>query len=505
MLFLHNQLFCLESIGLCLKTSINQLKPNDMKKFTLLFLSLLAAFSVNASIAVCGIDPDDNGHFNCPYIKSGSITWDETNRTLTLDNAVIEYNTDNLYDNIHPILITEDEATIIVHGACRLTTNGYVAISFDSYNAKQVTIQGDGSLCTSSTWIDLFIKATHLTVKDIYLETVNGIGDNGDGVGVALAFDHLQANLKGSVQRIAEGITFTNCSITYPADAYIGFTEGYGYAIMCSNNDYPDHIIISRGSNIMGDVNADGEVNIADVNAIIGVILGGGSNSRADVNCDGKINIADVSAVIGIIMGGGPSHDDHEYVDLGLPSGTLWATCNIGANSPERCGDYFAWGEVTPKGVYSWETYKWCNGTSNSITKYCTDGELGAVDSKTELDAEDDAAYVNWGPSWRMPTGEQRNELFSACTWLWTSLNGVDGLLFTGPNGNTMFLPASGCCWQTIPDGSDLWGYYWTCTLIPSAPNSNCAACMIFNGEGKHWNSPFPRAAGLAIRAVRVF
>ena len=273
---------------------------------------------------------------------------------------------------------------------------------------------------------------------------------------------------------------------------------------MCSHNDYPDHIIISRGRNIMGDVNADGEVNIADVNAIIGVILGGGSNSRADVNCDGEINIADVSAVIGIIMGGGPSHDDHEYVDLGLPRGTLWATCNIGANSPERCGDYFAWGEVTPKGVYSWETYKWCNGTSNSITKYCTDGELGAVDGKTELDAEDDAAYVNWGPSWRMPTGEQRNELFSACTWLWTSLNGVDGLLFTGPNGNTMFLPASGCCWQTIPDGSDLWGYYWTCTLIPSAPNSNCAACMIFNGEGKHWSSPFPRAAGLTIRAVRV-
>ena len=102
MLFLHNQLFCLETIGLCVKTSINQLIHNNMKKFTLLFLSLLAALSVNASIAVCGIDPDDNGHFNCPYIKSGSIIWDETNRTLTLDNAVVEHSSETPYGVLLP-------------------------------------------------------------------------------------------------------------------------------------------------------------------------------------------------------------------------------------------------------------------------------------------------------------------------------------------------------------------------------------------------------------------
>ena len=86
----------------------------------------------------------------------------------------------------------------------------------------------------------------------------------------------------------------------------------------------------------------------------------------------------------------------HEYVDLGLPSGTLWATCNVGANSPEEYGNHFAWGETTPKEFYSWGTYKWCNGTANSLTKYCYDSKWGTVDNNIELVHEDDAAHVNW-------------------------------------------------------------------------------------------------------------
>lgn len=94
--------------------------------------------------------------------------------------------------------------------------------------------------------------------------------------------------------------------------------------------------------------------------------------------------------------------NEHEWVDLGLPSGTLWATCNVGADTPEGFGDYFAWGETAPKDDYSWETYRWCNGYFNTMTKYCTNGSYGTVDNRTELDPEDDAAYVNWGSSWRM-------------------------------------------------------------------------------------------------------
>ena len=129
-----------------------------------------------------------------------------------------------------------------------------------------------------------------------------------------------------------------------------------------------------------------------------------------------------------------------------MPSGTLWATCNIGANSPEEYGDYFAWGETAPKDDYNWSNYKWCNGVYQTPTKYCDKsyaGYNGFVDNKTELDPEDDAACVNWGPSWRMPTTEQEKELYEKCSSSWTVRDGVNGRLFIGPNGNILFLPAA--------------------------------------------------------------
>jgi hypothetical protein len=96
------------------------------------------------------------------------------------------------------------------------------------------------------------------------------------------------------------------------------------------------------------------------------------------------------------------------YVDLGLPSGTLWATCNIGANSPEEYGYYFAWGETEGyndgKTTFDWSTYKWCNGSYDSLTKYKYSSSYGTYDYKTELDLDDDAAYVNWGAEWCMPS-----------------------------------------------------------------------------------------------------
>ena len=92
-------------------------------------------------------------------------------------------------------------------------------------------------------------------------------------------------------------------------------------------------------------------------------------------------------------------NNGREYVDLGLPSGTMWATCNIGANYPEDYGDYYAWGETETKSNYDWSTYKWCKGSEDTLTKYCTDNDYGTVDNKTVLDPEDDAAHVKWGGS----------------------------------------------------------------------------------------------------------
>ena len=261
------------------------------------------ALSANADVMVCKVAPDANGHFDCPYIKSGTITWDKTSKTLTLDNAVVEYYTDNRYDNVYPLTVNED-ATIMVKGECKVLTNGFSAIDTHSYSMKYITITGNGSLYTSSTWIDIYLYCARLTIKDIYLETVNGIAENGNGVNVALTFDNVQAYIKGRVERIGEGITFKDCSITYPKDAYISEYVGYGYAIYYGNGNIPDYIIISRdGDNTPGDVNGDGEINIADVNALINAVLSGTtSNSAYDVNADGEINVADVNAVINMIL-----------------------------------------------------------------------------------------------------------------------------------------------------------------------------------------------------------
>ena len=145
---------------------------------------------------------------------------------------------------------------------------------------------------------------------------------------------------------------------------------------------------------------------------------------------------------------------EYKYVDLGLPSGTLWATCNVGANSPEEFGDFFCWGETDgKKSYYDYTNYKYCMGSHTTLTKYCNNSEYGYngfTDGKTVLDPEDDAATVNMGDDWCMPSPDQIEEL-KQCTTKWTEQNDVGGILFTGPNGNQMFLPAAGVAWRDDP------------------------------------------------------
>jgi surface protein len=263
-----------------------------------------------------------------------------------------------------------------------------------------------------------------------------------------------------------------------------------------------------KNTYLLGDVNGDREVNIADVNAVIDIILGGSGNTvAADVNGDGEINIADINAVIDIILGRNAEPEpEHDWVDLGLPSGTLWATCNVGANSPEEFGHHFAWGETEPKDVYDWSTYKWCNGSYTTITKYCTNSEYGYngfVDNKTELDLEDDAAYVNWGPSWCMPTVEQQQELYQNCSSVWTTKNGVNGRLFTGPNGNTLFLPAAGGRWDGSLYYVGSYGCYWSRTLYTCFSRSDLAYNLDFT-SGYVGCDGDDRIIGFTVRAVRV-
>ena len=189
---------------------------------------------------------------------------------------------------------------------------------------------------------------------------------------------------------------------------------------------------------------------------------------------------------------------NYKAVDLGLPSGTLWADRNVGADAPEAYGDYFAWGEVTPKTEYNWSTYKWCNGDYDTQTKYCTNSSYGTVDGKTVLDLEDDAAYVNMGAEWRMPTKSEQDELCNNCTWTWTTQNGVYGRKVTGPNGNSIFLPAAGNRDYIYLLNERSRGYYWSSSLYVG---SNGAYELGFNSVDFHWFYS-PRFEGQSVRAV---
>ena len=196
-------------------------------------------------------------------------------------------------------------------------------------------------------------------------------------------------------------------------------------------------------------------------------------------------------------------HNGHEYVDLGLPSGTLWATCNVGATKPEEYGDYFAWGETEPKSIYDWSTYKWCRGSSDTQTKYCINSSYGTVDNKTTLDLSDDAARANWGGSWRMPTTEEQQELINNCTWTWTWLttqNGVNGYKVTSKsNGNSIFLPAAGSPGNSFLGDAGSYGYYWSSSLDTGTPIS---AYGLYFGSSYVHRGGYTRSYGFSVRPV---
>ena len=199
--------------------------------------------------------------------------------------------------------------------------------------------------------------------------------------------------------------------------------------------------------------------------------------------------------------GGGGGTGSHEYVDLGLPSGLLWATCNVGADSPDDYGDYFAWGETETKSDYNWDTYKWCNGDYHDLTKYCTDSHHGTVDNKTVLEPADDAAHVNWGGGWRMPTKDDWQELYDNCTWTWMSDGDVGGYRVTGSNGHSLFLPAAGYRIGASLNGAGSGGYYWSSSLDSSDPNG--AYNVYFDSGDVYPRGDYNRCLGFAVRPVR--
>ncbi len=207
---------------------------------------------------------------------------------------------------------------------------------------------------------------------------------------------------------------------------------------------------------------------------------------------------------------------ENVYVDLGLS--VKWATCNVGADKPEDYGDYYAWGELTPKESYTWENYRfrtrgYDEGTvkfSKYTSLYYTsmldeDNRFFIADDKTQLDLEDDVAHVKWGGDWRLPTNEEMNELIDSCTWTWTTLNGVNGCLVTsnrpGYTDRSIFLPATGRYgFETSNKSAGTWGHYWSNSVNKDQSSYNAGVLAI--GSGYAAVKITFRAHGQSVRPV---
>ncbi len=193
-----------------------------------------------------------------------------------------------------------------------------------------------------------------------------------------------------------------------------------------------------------------------------------------------------------------------EWVDLGLPSGLLWAKCNLGATKPEEYGDYYAWGETDTKEVYFWETYRYCTavdeeGWIKTLSKYNTRSEYGTPDHLTTLQPSDDVATQKLGNGARMPTETEWRELIANTTSEWTTENGVYGRRLTASNGKSLFFPAAG-----YRDGSELHlagkrGVYRSSSLYAGDPSY--AWDFDFGSDYQHAGSGL-RRCGFSVRAV---
>ena len=174
----------------------------------------------------------------------------------------------------------------------------------------------------------------------------------------------------------------------------------------------------------------------------------------------------------------------HEYVDMGLPSGIKWATCNVGADKPDDFGNYYAWGERRTKKIFDIDTYSiYFKKKDNSISG----------------NRSHDVARKKWGATWRIPTMDDFEELDSLCVWTWGMRNGTDGYIVTAANGNSIFLPAAGACVKDSVYGVREEGYYWSAT--PNAIDTNLSYFLFFNRSYAIIYDYF-RVVGLTVRPV---
>ena len=287
----------------------------------------------------------------------------------------------------------------------------------------------------------------------------------------------------------AQSLVFHECGggekvVTLPADLHIEASSG-----VVTFSSGSSSVAIPLGSVLAvtfrsktGDVNGDTQVDVGDIATIISIMAVTGGDKTPGTG-DGDTS------------GTGHAPAGVEAVDLGLPSGTLWANMNVGAEKPEDYGSYFAWGETQPKEVYNWDTYQY--GYYNYDDDFSHLVNIGSDIAGTGYDA----ATANWGAPWRMPSTTQIKELLDNTTSIWTTQNGVYGQKFIGSNGGTIFIPVAGFRLDNELANVVSDGYYWSSTFYESG--QGYARYLYFNSGGADWSDNLYRYYGFTVRPVR--
>ena len=265
---------------------------------------------------------------------------------------------------------------------------------------------------------------------------------------------------------------------------------------------YGRMLLLSNENILVGDVNGDGTVDMVDVTLTVRHLTVATSDDfpeqAVDVNLDGFLTAADVPLIVNIILKGGCPDSHHPHlIDLGLPSGTKWACCNVGASTPEAPGRFYAWGHIYVNNpfLYNWDMYNYGDYDYNYPDDFHEMRNIGSDIAGTDYDV----AKRSWGAPWRMPTLEQCCELIEYTSSVWISVNGVWGRQFTGRNGCSIFMPAAGDIFYDEHDFDGESGLYWTSSLVDEYP---CAAYHFGLSSMKSYTDYYFRFGGRTVRPV---
>ena len=502
---------------------------------TLMALMGLTATAQNYGIKIGDVAVTPSNYSNItsekfPALKSGTVTYDPATTTLTLSNAIISTtgSTKGIVFYSDP-----DETVIGIEGYHLVLAEGTVNVVTTGTNpaletTMPLTISGGGTaLFRLTDDAHCGIYGNYSSEKDYPLTIENSIvaaigkwgisGNSGDAGTLRIVNSTVIAT--GSQGSVCDWKTLTTIGVE--------LTSPSGAAWSNTNHAVCD----TGGTKLTSTVTYKPKSSGGSGNT-------GGGGLTGDMNSDGVLSIADVTALVDVILNSSTDYGTHEYVDLGLPSGTLWATTNIGATNPEDYGDYFAWAETVPYGkedrsnltnyqyagtyvktFYYYDTYKYWMGTEDDggYTKYCFKSGLaynGQTDELTELELSDDAAYVNWGPEWRMPTKEQLQELVDNTTTVWTTVNGVYGRRMTskmaGYEDKSIFLPTAGGHLNSSLMFDGTGGFYLSRTLYDESPDAVCTMFIVSEDaidEEEGLTAAFVdrqgRILGMSVRPVR--